>query len=364
MRILVLGSGDVVRHRLLPALLSTCAGGELPIRELTSIRLISADPAPPPLPTHATLDVSWGSLTSIARGNELKSADAVIVATPSFVHVPYLRQVAAAGLLMAMEKPLTCLPHELPMVEELAHSGAFGRVFCLSYYVLEKALPLLCLFEQRSKRRTFLPFITFESAGGEPLSNDDLIALDVTQVSGRLRHIRVVLQEGPTGEGRAWSDLRQHGGQLLETFLHAALMADRIAGPCTSWDGAWKHRWHPTRPEAGPVWSSFRGRNGSVSLQLDAGKYLPDAQCRREAELVFEHGRILCDFGQRSLTLESPSLSLRGGIRAGWSNYQIQMRLFERFLAAGGMAAVPRYDGFDGQIRVLQWLMQALEPHA
>jgi hypothetical protein len=376
MRIVILGCGDLVRQRLLPALLKATPDGGLPIPTLASVLLLSTDATAPPLPAHATIAVSWRHISeSETIQTDLMSADGIIVATPSYAHLGHLEAALAVGVPVAVEKPLTCLPHEVTRIEALAHTAAFERVFALSYYVLEKALPLLYLCGGLTCPRDFLPFLTFESTRGVPASDSDGEVLDISRICGALRSVRVTILEAGASSGggadRAWTDLRQYGGQLLETFIHSALLADRIAGPCASWEGEWKHRWSKPRVESsscadgadvGPGWSSFSGQKAGVAIRLETGKYVAATERRRQAEVEFENGRLICDFDRRWCSLESPSTALCARIPESWNNYQVQMRLFGRLCVEGRMAPGRRYDGLAGQIGVLRWLMEVGTP--
>jgi hypothetical protein len=76
---------------------------------------------------------------------EMVNSNILWIATPPFAHIEYLSKYINQ-LFIAIEKPVVTNESELAVVIGLREAGMWNRVFCLSYYYLEKALPLTYLF--------------------------------------------------------------------------------------------------------------------------------------------------------------------------------------------------------------------------
>jgi predicted dehydrogenase len=76
---------------------------------------------------------------------EMANSNILWIATPPFAHIEYLSKYINQ-LFIAIEKPVVTNESELAVVIGLREAGMWNRVFCLSYYYLEKALPLTYLF--------------------------------------------------------------------------------------------------------------------------------------------------------------------------------------------------------------------------
>ena len=97
------------------------------------------------------------------------------------------------------------------------------NVFCLSYYYLEKALPLTFLYSPTTFYEKYLDF------GGQTRQ----YVLSIFEQFGLLNSVELTLFEGD--DFRAWVDSVQYGGHMYETFLHLAVIARAVMGIDTDW---------------------------------------------------------------------------------------------------------------------------------
>lgn len=353
----VVGAGDVVRHRLLPALLDA---GQLRPAQITvlstrideeSARLLDKERI-----RHRVCDAEEIRRRIRAEGTP------VFVATPSDAHFEYITALAASGLRFAMEKPLVVKPQELRALGENRHR-LMENGFALSYYSLEKALPLTYLFTLNPYHA---PFLDYDRA------LDEAIARTLPRL-GRLASVDIQLLESPerspTAVVRPWTEDPLLGGLKFETFIHPALLLRIVAGRAMPQERP--------RIRAGvspaaqrqdsPTFLEARGERGSARYRLVAAKYVDPNKARRMARLVFEHGTVHADFDARTCTVAfsgggSPEGFSIGIARRYAANYAVQAGLALRFFSDGWTDI--RYDEFETQLETLAWLNELAVPEA
>lgn len=379
-RLTVIGAGDVVVNRALPALLARgLRAGD--------VTLLATSACPPALAkepfaaaTFKQVDDKVEATARIATAQQ----NPILVATPTLSHVPLVQALAkqasetlAPGqrLPLILEKPL-CGPGQLASLRSALRDYGTTTLFALSYYQLEKALPLVFILTADSD---YLPYLHFSSA--------DALAGPARQRSwkdfssrrhklGRLTGISGWLLEDTersqvTGE-RLWLLDPQHGGVTYELMIHLLVLTHigmasdnrfphgLLAGTHPQID--WKYADANLAPEVAknrwPAGLRITMTAGDCSIELEAGKYASPVDARRSMTLVYTNGSIECDFDARTATVfdgnHSPRFTV--SIRDSFAGkYAVQTDLMCRFIDRG-FWSWNRMDGLDAQLVALQWL--------
>lgn len=376
MEVAIIGAGDVVIERLLPALVHV---------GLQSSNLHVFDHRAPDSPEAARTRARLaGTAVSDAVAIDYRPvateagiiAEALaldcplIVATPTPTHARYLRAFGSAphAAPFAIEKPLLTDTGALRS-GELARCMQRGYAF--SYYRLEKALPLLHLLRPDVSDLAFL-----EWNGDERLFGPDERARRL----GALQSVTICLHEAD--ETRDWPYFLKDGGQYLETLIHPL-----VIWMATAPDGTRPHErlgklgsrleWlaigRGPKDADSPSYFYWELRRGEVVARISCGKNLPRALIANEepssarpwrgARLGYVNGEIIADFNaQRADVFEqgkrAASIALRADYRA--TRYSVLAERFLRFVESGGTWGQSRSDGYDDQLAAISFLGTAM----
>ena len=328
-RLRIIGNGDVVKKRMYPALLATDATPD-------SIKIYDLGD---PVGSTDTLCLR-SSETSLTREIErdLDGKSVVFVATPSYAHIGYLKALLStkAGLIV-MEKPITSKREELSEVEALLSDGDIrDRLFFLSYYILEKALPL-----------TYL--VSDNEAYAKYLDIDDKQSLHNWRLRlGALKNVTVDIVEGE--DNRPWTYDPAHGGHLVETFIHNVLIATLLCGLPTTWDNV------NLKEQPSHIHLTATSHNTKIALSMT--KNAPEEKKKRTAVFSFAHGEITLNFEDCSAKVyfEDLDKTTRLSVKQRYSTkYHVQMDMVKS--VATGEHLSDGLDGLLNQIPVLRWLL-------
>ena len=266
------------------------------------------------------------------------------IATPPHTHFEYLNKFINS-IFIAIEKPLVTNEKELYEIKRLKNSPLWNRVFCLSYYYLEKALPLTYLYHPNTFYEEYLEFHGMEREK----------ILSLFQQVGQLKHIELILNEG--SDPRDWVDSKEHGGHIFETFLHLAVLARMITGSDKEWNVT---RWE-IKNENGHYMSSIRCTGNTTinntSFDLRMRKFAP--QQLRIGQLTFQNGIIDIDLEGQEIALyffEKGKDTVIISTKKHYSDpkYSIQLHMVQRCFDEGINPSL--IDGSDLQIETLSWL--------
>lgn len=304
-----------------------------------------------------------------------------IIATPMDDHLTYLTVLSAQGIPFAVEKPVVPGGEELQIFNQ-RFTQLMSSGFALSYYALEKALPLSYFWTHEPAYREFLQ----SGDGSEPMP--ELEALE--RLHGRLGALRSVnasLLESdarsPRGRSQLWTQWPPSFSRLIELAVHPIQLVlmmlgddsnpvprDVKLGRC-AWrdlevqrlleneigaDGQWEH--------IGPTYCDISGSASGRDFSVRVGKYLPDNLAARRLFATFENGELCMDFDSRILRVKCDGLSdLSISVNHRWkTRYTTQLALFRYALLAEFSQG--RIDLLEDQLRAINWWEKELGPVA
>jgi galactose mutarotase-like enzyme/predicted dehydrogenase len=369
--IVIIGAGDLSANRLVPALLDAGYDPEnvhifglapCPFQSSlahTDLRLCKNEPD--------RNGVVPALLTEAKRVAQEYQAP-VVVASPSFAHFGYVKELLDAGLLVGCEKPLSCFAHEVQAFQKLTQTVAGNRLFGFSYYALEKGLPLTYLMNPLMKLPPGLLRMT--DAKGEPLMNKGLENLR-RKVSGTPRNVRIMLLEGGersnASDYRGWTLDPRYGGNPIETGLHTTLLASLArtiaphhVGEELSFTTGLLEGYPETTP---PTYGHYRGVinatfNDPTRVNLIFGKHMAPENTFRGGCIEYWNGtKVNFDFDKKSLEVVSKQGKILGDIEViPKQNYAAQVRQFLHFVNDGGWPRGHRSDFAREQLEMLTQL--------
>lgn len=367
LRVAILGAGDVVIHRLLPAL--SRARSRWPIGPITLHDIGMG--APLPETSGARL---MGHPTSLSAAEAAAEADLVFICTPPDQHVFYVDFFLDRHTHVVCEKPISSSREEIFSLDRFV--GRQDRLFCLSYYTLEKAAPYSYFLHQWPELSDCMSGAIASRTGGSrtinPAALDGVIA-EYRSRLGALTGARAWLLEGTERSSsatvRRWA--LDPGMLLFETGIHGLLLveaAGAVLGAGRRGDG-W--RWHVagrgTAVESAVAgaatclrlegeWSP--GAAAGPRAELVVGKYIPHHRTGRFLSVAAAGGTLHADLDRRrvrvSLT-DHPDAVLELSLADGYEGkYDLQVELVCRWRLRPD--ARSGRDGVREQAGVLRWL--------
>ena len=339
--IAIIGYGDVVKNRTLIALqkLVSDSGNRLEI-------FVDAGK-----PEKKVEKVTFHQINNLEEQiKTITKSNIIWISTPSFCHVEYLEQLHSRGSFIVMEKPITVIRSELELVRSLKRNGALDQVFFLSYYLLEKALPLTYL-----KRPSvyYDKYLNFGVETDQAQSKAELF--QKVESLGQLRAIEIHIIEGE--DSRSWPYQEANGGHLLETFLHNVVLASQFVGLPSEWNEV---AWNLQNPGASdattPLIIMLRAKKQETSIQLLMAKKADEKDHGAGAKLRFDNGYMVANFRDKTLQIRLPDWSHEIAVKGEYlNNYMVQTDLaiscFENQIRPSLV------DGYDGQPEIIEWLL-------
>jgi len=365
--IVILGAGEVTSNRIVPALISLgYARDDLLVvtvdkENLTQWETDRREQLERIVKVQSVPEVS-------VMETSLRERSPTIIASPTYAHFSQLIDLADSRIPFAVEKPITSSRSERDTL--LRNPGLMQRGFALSYYTLEKSLPLTYIFDPLPIYARFLRSDQLNLQNGEDVAN-------LRTVLGVVKSIKVVLLEGPdrspSGKSPLWTEIPGTIHQFVETTIHPLILIRRLLRSSASrqlldlqWELCALGRYGPREQEINsatgeliaPTWIIAKGVAGDVDISMETGKYAPETRAKRQAEIEFMNGSCLMDFDTRRA-----SFYVNNG-RAGWieidtervrsryaANYAVLMALFGEF-ALNGWGPV-RFDDYANQLDAL-----------
>ena len=323
--VLIIGNGDVVRNRLVPA---------LERKHYTDKQIVKYDIVNDSSASNEKCFCFESNKKIIENICAVSGENSIIwISCPVKDHIEYLRAlVCQPNRLVVCEKPICANARDLDSVRVLNNSYR-DKVFYLSYYLLEKALPLYYYCVGNKK------YLSYLEIRGDLILSRNLL--------GKLEKITVSIVEGPDER-----DLAESGGQLFETFIHNVLIASVICGIPDHWEI------HSASSEQEHI--TLNAKCKGIDIFLNQEKNEKDIKrCERKVELVYQYGQIHMDIDRGKMTIkckdaEPAEVSIKEEYRA--TKYAIQEDIVYR--VANGECLPSDVDGLFLQTEVIDWLIK------
>lgn len=361
----IIGAGDVIETRAWPA--ATKVG-----YDASRIAILALGPRPswmPPSPNPPQYIQVNSDLAATAR-EAVKAGRPILIATPTNTHVELINAIRVAAeewvasrrsIPLIVEKPL-CGPGQYQQLQKAIEDYGVRNLFSLSYYLIEKALPLTALLTGNT---IYLRYVVVNSG----LRSWGQVQDAIRQL-GPLKRIRGRLREDQARSpamNRLWVLDPAHGGIVYEQTIHLLLLA-QLATTHASGNSRGMLDAKPlvemfcdaATPAAAKQWPTAARLAFDVDeihVEVASAKFIPSNAKKRSMKLTYEHGSIDCDFDARTARVfHGQDQVIEVGIRPEFAdNYATQMDLALRCVE-GGDWSWNRSDGIAYQLAVLAWL--------
>jgi predicted dehydrogenase len=355
----VIGGGEVTMNRILPALerLQDARYGRNDVLVVTL-----ADELTPARRKVLERRARVAAVDADRVLSELRrEVTPTIIASPTAEHLAQIVALSELDVPFAVEKPIVGSPAEREILARDA-DRLMRKGFALSYYTLEKALPLTYFLSPVPVYRQFL-----RADRPEILASDELQAL--RDGLGPLRSVELMLLEGAErspSTGRTWTEQPATLRTFVETAIHPLLVLRRLIGAAElEWDAPTIGRFVPRVEERGEIAPTFvdahataLSESARVPVRMVVGKWMPDGQTSRCARVEYARGSLLADFDRTDLEVNVDGrLVERISLRPEFEKYQVLLSLFVQFAAveSGWDGIGIRYDDFEPQLDALAW---------
>jgi hypothetical protein len=343
MEITLIGAGDAMVNRIIPALFFHGLKRD-------QLHLLTIDEGFEPKGVEKLIYAERLKSTQDIIERAKKLANPIIVASPTSSHFDYIKAFSLLDIPFAIEKPLVAAPKELKALSYIS----FERVFALSNYTLDKALPLTWLLDPKPIYESFLEGETTES-------------LDALEGLGKLVRIEMDLLEdasrSPRAFNRLWTEMPAELYTFVETAIHPLVVFRHLVSEAISWQSAISGIYGPRLQEVevltgkliAPSFIEAHGLSESgVKLRMRVGKHIPTSLIRRGLSAEFEKGKIICNFDNRDMVVRNDQDIYRVSLKEELPNYGAQIGLFLDFLSSGAYQEAKRLDDLLAQLSALK----------
>lgn len=376
--ITIIGAGDVVENRILPALIKSNFYKKSQV-SVASDRInpdfkaylkrhkISYFEARAP---HDKKELSFSQRNKIRQDISnfvAKRSSYAIIATPTEEHFPYMTTLAKKEITFAIEKPIIGNIAELQAIQAYG-KDIMSRGFLLSYYWLEKALPLNYFLTLNANYRDFLDIQTGNNS--KSFISQNILAY-IRQRLGQPKHVSISFFEDQ--DQRQWALLKETGGFYYETFIHPITLLYHVLGkdlPTSSMELNWYNTegaidfFSHNQQALGANFIHLKSTTSACTIDIRAGKFT--GQKKRQMHIEYESGHINVDLDNMSCNIcwsgDEQYASTTIKIKKEHKNpYDTQMRLFDLFINESGTWHGQRFDDFPSQHEVLQEMLNILD---
>lgn len=396
----IIGSGNVVSVRLLGALIKPFPSERLnnnrrrqfdPVEiNPDAIRIYDLSNGRPDNPGCLKIDLNRPNGTSYTKCLPIKyelssqnivteltsTRSPVIIATPSDSHFFYISMLALHSIRFAVEKPITVFQPEIRLLREHGET-LFADGFCMSYYALEKALPVTYLYSMNPIHRNHLDLLA--SYGMEPeIGNESVESLPWNEILGCLGDpvsITILLLEGTERspsrleQSRQWTENPHLGGLFYETAIHGVTVLHKILGSLEEFEPCIETMVseNSVRSDSCSFVTLSSKRDEELNkpdITILIGKYMPDRLKARGVIITYKQAAVCCNFDQMILEITPTGKSFPNSQMTKFMiqvsepyysrKYGTQTSLIRAFFEYGWKGV--RFDDFDTQIAVLTWL--------
>lgn len=349
----IIGAGDVVENRMLGALLEIYRPSQISIVSQDISDNFKAILEQKKIDHHC-----FNNINQIIDYIKSRSSFAII-ATPTQYHYEYIIRLNKEGIPFAVEKPLT---HIRAYLEELkTNSNIMKNGFLLSYYWLEKALPLNFFLTLNPEYAKYIQMIEGENNTINEVPNISRLQYYKLKL-GDIKSITLKLIESDEKDERLWSLEDENGGMVFETLIHPMTL---LCNLCPSYENM-----HVNEID---FFSSDSSTNSNYTGMQVAGninktKFLIEIdknikkKFERNLKIAYEFGEIVVDFDQKNCLImlytgEKIELKIQ---KKFTTKYEVQMMLMDSFIQNNCKWEWLRYDDYPNQIDVLLFLFDKI----
>ncbi len=336
---IIIGAGDVVAKRLLPALLSANFADNYLILhngkndtkryERDYPQIVSSEMRP----------------AKIEKCLMNSAPTAVFVATPPGPRPILCEAALSVGHLVIAEKPLAVTKEGIATFRAMGEDA--NRLFALSYYALEKALPWTSLHAPCTQRDELLklpPGISMDQIRAARHRMGPLQNLNINICEGMEHEAssgeRYWYQDDPHG---VWFDMGVH---VLMLAIISGVKPDTLRGV-------------GIRNLSSGQYELKYSKEG-VQFTSRFGKHFQQIELDRSLSATFLNGTAQCDFNLANCSLvnsQNDFVEFSNALRA--PKYGILVRQIVDFIEAGGWGSISdRRDLFTTQIEALTLLLE------
>ena len=326
----IIGNGDVVKERLMPAVFKRAVNSEKFIKiGVFDIKKSQNDVK------NKFYEVTYHK---VEESKDLFNSEIAWIATPSFAHYTYLGELIYQNKFIVVEKPITIFQQELNLINKL-RKNSWDNVFCLSYYYLEKSLPLSYLYNPLKFYDHYLEF---------SISREEI--LTEMESCGRIQKIELYLNEEK--DDRQWLRNESYGGHYFETFIHLVVVTMSVID---SDDSLIVDQWMigDCKQSTGGLIKCMAHTASGIEVYLEMGKFVTK---KRNGIIHYENAKIAVDFDERKLSYSSSKgKPFEIAVDKKYDRYDVQLDMVYRCKETNIKPFI--IDGSDLQLKAIQWLI-------
>ncbi len=389
---MIIGAGDVVKNRLLPALLKR--ENILPEHNRGTIDIYDLDNAGKTYKKWMDNDegsedsdtcIKWKSLGfktednvrsifSLIDQKPAKGDKVAWVCTPSDTHWYYLNLLLEKVNFVVMEKPVASGMSDLAHFEEFANDENREKVFFLSYYLLEKGLPLTFLCRPRKLYLNYLKvYRVVDDLPDYSMDKDN--EKDRKKKKEKEKARKALIEEFynsyiKAGKVKRFSmrilegkDERKlpEGGQWTDTFIHNVIIASMFLGAPSTWS---KENWISTDAKNGHIELKAVAESGAdIHLTVKKSDEYKGGNKIQDADIEFADGSIFkVNFDKKYVvnTSHEPPIALAVPQKLG-GKYDVQCAMVYDCYA--NSIKNSEVDGLYLQLDALKWILREYNKH-
>ncbi len=328
---IIIGNGDVVKERLRPAL----ERAKFKERYINTYDLNDKKSSNKYVHNYDSEEKIIKKVMKVTNGKTV-----IFISSPSYTHYDYLLNLNNTNCkLLVVEKPIESNFDNLNKIYDTLINDYDKRekLFFLSYYLLEKALPLTYLVKKEEAYKKYLY-----------ISDETLVDTALDKL-GKVTSIEVVINEKK--DTRHWVNNKEYGGQLVETFIHNVLIASLFVGDPNNWDS---NRQLNISDDYSSI--DLLTSLGDTKIHLHQSK--GQGQENREARITFENGVIIADFDNETASIKfNDGKELKIVVTNAFKDkYDVQVDLVRRVYDEECNAR--DVDGLYLQVETIKWLLK------
>lgn len=309
----IIGAGDNTKDRLLPNVIKDADINDYKIYDLDN--------------RFCMKKCFVGDMSTIDNKLLEDKSEIFFVEVPPQYHLHYLELLLSSKTsLIALEKPACIDSYDLRRFYEIMDSDYANNIFLISYYLLEKMVPLTYLF---TRREYYLKYLTGDIEKAKQLHSS----------AGNIKSIEISIIEKE--DNRSWaSDL-----QWYETMIHPLIITSNILD-CTP------DRWQILKFESDNTSWIINAKYNDTDINLLVVKS-NDSEVKRISKIVYDNLNIVMDVDVKTLSIGQASISINTKYKNKYSIiYDMVKHCYQDKINPSLI------DGRKYQLEIIDWLNQ------